>query len=138
MGKSASRNAKRSGAGTKARLGLAQLGFLATSRRRQRDVFGPAIIAIVVGGVLILDAMAGPELPAVVQILLMLLFGAWAGTTARRWFEAEGHRTVATNVLIACGAVLVAGAVARLLGINVALPWAVLLVLFALATLIRE
>lgn len=138
MAKSTSRKPQPSGAGTKARLGLAQLSFLVTSRRRQRDVFGPAIIAIVVGGALILDAVIGPELPAALQILLMLLFGAWAGFIARRWLEVEAHRSTATNALIAGGALLVAGAVARLLGLDVALPWAVLLVLFALATLIRE
>jgi len=138
MAKPTSRKPQPSGAGNKARLGLAQLSFLVTSRRRQRDVFGPAIIAIVVGGALILDAVIGPELPAALQILLMLLFGAWAGFTARRWLEAQADRSTATNALIAGGALLVAGAVARLLGLDVALPWAVLLVLFALATLIRE
>ena len=138
MGKSTSRKSQPSNAGAQARVGFTQLSYLLASRRRQREVFGPPVIAMVIVGVLILDALFGQAIPAALQTLLMLLFGVWAGITARRWLEADSPRTVATNALIAGGALLVAGAVAQLLGIDVVLPWAVLLVLFALATWIRE
>ncbi len=108
----------------------AQAAQLLASRTRQRDVFGPGWIMIVLGIALSVDALAGPRLPEGVRLGLVVVLSLWAGLIGWQHWQAARKR----EILIA-GGFLVLGGLGIVMGMTLQLPWALLLIAFALRLL---
>jgi hypothetical protein len=112
---------------------IGQLTGILISRRRQRDVFGPSAIMLLMGIILFIDAVAGPKMDSTLNILLALTLSGWAGYRSWQIYRAEPSQF---HLLLGAGTLLlILGAVALLLGVHLQALWAGLLVLVALAFL---
>ncbi len=116
---------------------LAQTAFLLTSRRRQREVFGPAAIAAIIGLALFLDTLTGTAIPIGFARLMALLFGAWAGYAAWQHSRRVLRWTALDVALVIAGGLLVIGALAFLASGGVRQAWAVLLTVFAVSYIVQ-
>ena len=127
-----------SAVGPRPKIVLVQTAFLLISRRRQREVFGPAVVAAIIGLVLFLDTLAGSKIPASFAHLMALLFGAWAGYAAWQHSRRVVTWSALDVTLVIAGGLLVIGALAYLAADGIRQPWAVLLTVFAVSYIVQS
>lgn len=111
---------------------LAQLTHLLTSRTRQRKVFGPPVVSLILAVALWLDQALGPEIPMLVAGLLALVLGLWAGWRGWQLYQRDALGSTWRMMLVASGGLLAFEALLIVLGTDLLLPFALLLGLFSL------
>jgi hypothetical protein len=121
----------------RAKVALTHTTILLGSRRRQREVFGPPAVALIIGAALAIDRLTAQNIPDSFARLMALLFGAWAGYSAWKHYRRVPVWTALDVALVVAGGLLVIGALALLATPGIRLPWAVLLAVFSLAYIVQ-
>ncbi len=116
---------------------LTHTTYLLGSRRRQREVFGPAAVALIIGLALAIDHLTQQNIPDSFACLMALLFGAWAGYCAWKHYRRVPVWSALDVALVVAGGLLAIGALAYLATPGIRLPWAVLLAVFSLAYIVQ-